>query len=83
MQALDTQTTIAVIGAGAMGSGIAQVAAQAGHKVYLHDQRDGAASAGRDGVAKQLQRRVDKGKMEQQAVDAIVEIGRASCRERV
>ena len=72
MQALDTQTTIAVIGAGAMGSGIAQVAAQAGHKVYLHDQRDGAASAGRDGVAKQLQRRVDKGKMEQQAVDAIV-----------
>lgn len=72
MQALDTQTTIAVIGAGAMGSGIAQVAAQAGHKVYLHDQRDGAAVAGRDGVAKQLQRRVDKGKMEQQTVDAIV-----------
>ncbi|MBE96447.1 3-hydroxyacyl-CoA dehydrogenase PaaH [Marinobacter sp.] len=72
MQALDTQTTIAVIGAGAMGSGIAQVAAQAGHKVYLHDQRDGAATAGRDGIAKQLQRRVDKGKMEQQTVDAIV-----------
>jgi 3-hydroxybutyryl-CoA dehydrogenase len=71
-QALDTQTTIAVIGAGAMGAGIAQVAAQAGHKVYLHDQREGAATAGRDGVAKQLQRRVDKGKMEQQAVDAII-----------
>lgn len=72
MQALDAQITVAVIGAGAMGSGIAQVAAQAGHEVYLHDQREGAAAAGRDGVAKQLQRRVDKGKMEQQAVDAIV-----------
>lgn len=73
MQALDTHTTVAVVGAGAMGAGIAQVAAQAGHKVHLHDQRDGAAAAGRDGVAKQLQRRVDKDKMEQQVVDAIVD----------
>lgn len=70
--ALDTQTSIAVIGAGAMGSGIAQVAAQAGHRVYLHDQREGAAQNGRDGVARQLQRRVDKGKMEQQDLDAII-----------
>ncbi len=70
--AIDTQTSIAVIGAGAMGSGIAQVAAQAGHRVYLHDQREGAAQNGRDGVAKQLQRRVDKGKMQQQDLDAII-----------
>ena len=70
--ALDTQTSIAVIGAGAMGSGIAQVAAQAGHRVYLHDQREGAAQNGRDSIAKQLQRRVDKGKMEQQNLDAII-----------
>lgn len=70
--AIDTQTSIAIIGAGAMGSGIAQVAAQAGHRVYLHDQREGAAEAGRDGVAKQLQRRVDKGKMQQQDLDAII-----------
>lgn len=72
MQALDTQTTIAVIGAGAMGSGIAQVAAQAGHRVYLHDQREGAAQNGRDGIARQLQRRVDKGKMQQQDLDATI-----------
>ena len=72
MPALDSQIRVAVIGAGAMGSGIAQVAAQAGHQVYLHDQRDGAAEAGRDGIARQLQRRVDKGKMEQQALDAII-----------
>lgn len=73
MQALNTQTTIGVVGAGAMGAGIAQVAAQAGHRVHLHDQREGAAAAGRDGVAKQLQRQVDKGKLEQQAVDAIMD----------
>ncbi len=72
MQALDTQTAVAVIGAGAMGSGIAQVAAQAGHTVYLYDQRDGAAQSGRDATAKQLQRRVDKGKMQQQELDAVI-----------
>ncbi|MCP4515784.1 MAG: NAD(P)-binding domain-containing protein, partial [Delftia sp.] len=71
MPALDTQTKVAVVGAGAMGSGIAQVAAQAGHQVYLHDQREGAAEAGRDGIAKQLQRRVDKGKMQQQELDDV------------
>ena len=72
MPALDTQINVAVIGAGAMGSGIAQVAAQAGHTVYLHDQREGAAEAGREGIAKQLQRRVDKGKMEQESLDAVI-----------
>ncbi|HXU52517.1 MAG TPA: 3-hydroxyacyl-CoA dehydrogenase [Casimicrobiaceae bacterium] len=36
--------TVAVIGAGAMGSGIAQVAAQAGHPVQLFDARDGIAA---------------------------------------
>ena len=33
-----------VIGAGIMGAGIAQVAAQAGHPVLLHDAREGAAA---------------------------------------
>jgi 3-hydroxybutyryl-CoA dehydrogenase len=35
---------ILVVGAGTMGAGIAQVAAQAGHRVYLFDVRDGAAA---------------------------------------
>jgi len=73
MQPLATDTSIAVIGAGAMGSGIAQVAAQAGHRVFLLDQREGAAEAGRQGVAKQLQRRVDKGKMEQPVLDELLD----------
>jgi len=73
MQPLATNIPIAVIGAGAMGSGIAQVAAQAGHEVFLLDQRDGAAEAGRQGISKQLQRRVDKGKMEQPELDALLD----------
>ena len=41
--ALPLDAIVAVIGAGAMGSGIAQVAAQAGHSVQLFDTRFGAA----------------------------------------
>ena len=43
-QALPREAVVAVIGAGAMGAGIAQVAAQAGHRVLLCDARTGAAS---------------------------------------
>jgi 3-hydroxybutyryl-CoA dehydrogenase len=38
---------VLVIGAGVMGVGIAQVAAQGGHRVYLYDQRAGAAAQAR------------------------------------
>ncbi|HEV8503363.1 MAG TPA: 3-hydroxyacyl-CoA dehydrogenase [Casimicrobiaceae bacterium] len=41
---LPAAAVVAVIGAGTMGSGIAQVAAQAGHPVRLFDVRDGAAA---------------------------------------
>jgi 3-hydroxybutyryl-CoA dehydrogenase len=47
----DTNSVIGVIGAGTMGAGIAQVAAQAGHPVLLFDAAEGAAARGRDGVA--------------------------------
>lgn len=73
MQPLATDMPVAVIGAGAMGAGIAQVAAQAGHRVFLLDQREGAAEAGRQSINKQLQRRVDKGKMEQSALDSLLD----------
>ncbi|MGO1461580.1 MAG: 3-hydroxyacyl-CoA dehydrogenase PaaH [Marinobacter sp.] len=73
MQPLATDISVAVIGAGAMGSGIAQVAAQAGHRVFLLDQREGAAEAGRQNVARQLQRRVDKGKLEQSVLDELLD----------
>ncbi|CAM3484196.1 3-hydroxyacyl-CoA dehydrogenase PaaH [Halomonas lysinitropha] len=72
MPALATSEIIAVIGAGAMGAGIAQVAAQAGHPVRLYDNRDGAARAGIDGVRRQLEKRVARGKMAQDEGEAIV-----------
>ena len=45
---------VAVIGAGAMGGGIAQVAAQAGHPVRLFDTRIGAAERARDAIGQTL-----------------------------
>lgn len=63
MTALSTTARIAVIGAGAMGAGIAQVAAQAGHPVLLLDNRPGAAAKAVDGIDRQLGKRVEKGKL--------------------
>ena len=67
MSALTTNARIAVIGAGAMGAGIAQVAAQAGHPVLLLDNRTGAAAQAIDGIDRQLGKRVQNGKLEAQA----------------
>ena len=55
--------TLGIIGAGAMGRGIAQVAAAGGIHVLLTDARAGAAAEAKDFVAKMLQRAVEKGGM--------------------
>jgi 3-hydroxybutyryl-CoA dehydrogenase len=60
-----TGTTLAVVGAGLMGSGIAQVAAVAGHDVVLRDVTDGALGKGRAAIEKSLTRFVAKGTLEQ------------------
>ena len=52
--------TIAVIGAGAMGQGIAQVAVQGGVKTLLFDARPGGAEAGREQIMKRIDRLVEK-----------------------
>lgn len=62
--------TVAVIGAGLMGSGIAQVAAQAGWDVVLRDVSDDATSRGREGITKSLGRFVTKGAMTPDDADA-------------
>lgn len=54
---------IAVVGAGIMGAGIAQVAAQAGHRVLLFDAREGAAAAARDKLAATFGALLKKGKL--------------------
>lgn len=51
-----------VVGAGVMGVGIAQVAAQAGHTVMLYDAREGAAAEAKARLAKSVEALVAKGK---------------------
>jgi len=57
-----TQAPILVVGAGIMGLGIAQVAAQAGHAVLLYDSRVGAVAEALAKLAKNLDALVAKGK---------------------
>lgn len=72
MTALHKEAAVAVIGAGAMGAGIAQVAAQSGHPVALFDTREGAAAQAIAGIAKQLGKRVDAGKLDAAERDAVI-----------
>lgn len=64
---------VGVIGAGTMGSGIAQAFAQTeGYEVYLCDINEEFAANGKNKIAKGFEKRVAKGKMEQSAADAIL-----------
>src|ERR1700712_2030767 len=67
---------VAVIGAGLMGSGIAQVAAAAGLDVVLQDVTDVALQRGLDGIEKSLTRFAQKGKLAESEVEAA--LGRIS-----
>lgn len=58
-----TGVPILVAGAGAMGTGIAQVAAQAGHTVYLYDVRAGAAAKAKTALAATWDKLAGKGKL--------------------
>jgi len=66
---------IAVVGAGQMGSGIAQVAAAAGHAVLLNDRTPELIERGLAGIAKNLARSVEKGRL--------TETGRTEVLERI
>ncbi|MBI3348488.1 MAG: 3-hydroxyacyl-CoA dehydrogenase [Burkholderiales bacterium] len=61
---------ILVVGAGLMGAGIAQVAAQAGHAVDIFDTRAGAAEAAKAKLAQTLDGLVAKGKLTADAAQA-------------
>jgi 3-hydroxybutyryl-CoA dehydrogenase len=68
--ALSREAVIAVVGTGAMGAGIAQVAAAAGHIVKLLDNRPDAAARAVDGIRAQFARLAEKGKMSAEAAGA-------------
>ncbi|MFF8838752.1 3-hydroxyacyl-CoA dehydrogenase family protein [Streptomyces sp. NPDC015130] len=65
---------LAVIGAGLMGSGIAQVSAQAGWDVVLRDVTDAALTRGTDGIKASYDRFVAKGRLD--AAEAEAALGR-------
>jgi len=54
---------LGVVGTGAMGGGIAQIAAQAGIRVILLDSRPGAAALARDTIGKTFGKLAEKGKL--------------------
>jgi 3-hydroxybutyryl-CoA dehydrogenase len=60
---------VGVLGAGLMGHGIAQVAAQSGYEVVLREVDDGTLAKGIAKIDKQLARAVEKGKSSQQDAD--------------
>jgi 3-hydroxybutyryl-CoA dehydrogenase len=64
--------TIMVIGAGQMGSGIAQVCAQACYSVFLNDLKPEFVDRGLAGIRKNLNRQVDKGRMTSEQLDEVV-----------
>lgn len=64
--------TIGVLGAGAMGAGIAQVAASAGHPVTVVDARAAAVERARTSLEQSLARDVAKGRRDQGAADALL-----------
>ena len=63
---------VGVVGAGAMGRGIAQVAAAAGHHVLLSDADAGVVERARDTIRSGLARDVAKGRLDQPRADALL-----------
>ena len=63
---------VAVFGAGTMGSGIAQVFAAKGHTALMYASSVASAQKHKDKLAASLAKRVAKGKMTQEAVDALL-----------
>lgn len=64
-------TVIGVVGSGAMGSGIAQVAASSGHRVVLYDSNDKALDKSRAKLSATLEKLIEKGKLDQETAESI------------
>ncbi|MCC5913656.1 MAG: 3-hydroxybutyryl-CoA dehydrogenase [Balneolaceae bacterium] len=69
---LTKETKIGVIGAGTMGTGIAQVASSFGHQVVLFDAYPEQLKQSKTALQKILNRQVEKGRMKQTEVDQLI-----------
>ncbi|MBQ2829478.1 MAG: NAD(P)-binding domain-containing protein [Oscillospiraceae bacterium] len=63
---------VAIFGAGTMGSGIAQVFAAKGHTALMYASSVESAKRHKEKLSKSLAKRVEKGKMTQEAMDALL-----------
>jgi 3-hydroxybutyryl-CoA dehydrogenase len=70
---IPNDTKVGVIGAGTMGTGIAQVAATQGHHVYLYDAYPQQLEKSRSGLESILARQVEKERMTQDEVNGILD----------
>lgn len=68
---VDTSLMVAVVGGGTMGTGIAQVAATAGHRVLVIDSADEALARGRASLSKSLRSLAARGRLSAADADAI------------
>lgn len=70
---ISNEAKIGVVGAGTMGTGIAQVAATQGHQVYLYDAYPQQLEKSKAGLKSILARQVEKERMTQEEVDGILD----------
>jgi 3-hydroxybutyryl-CoA dehydrogenase len=73
--------TVGIVGSGIMGSGIAEVAAKAGHTVVLRSRKRETADAMVAGLEKSLAKQVDKGRLSEEDRDAV--LGRVSATDHL
>lgn len=69
---MDQSAVIGVVGAGTMGTGIAQVASTFGHKVYVYDAYAKQLEKAEERLRRILQRQVEKERMTQDEIDGIL-----------
>ena len=74
--------SIAVLGAGQMGNGIAQVAACAGYEVLMIDLEHSYVESGMSSIEKSLSKLVSKGRMSQEEADSALARVRTSTRKK-
>lgn len=70
--AIAAENPVAVIGAGTMGIGIAQVAAEAGHRVWLYDREAAVIESGLAGLRTRLQSQVQRGKRSAESAEQLL-----------
>ncbi len=70
---MTTTLVVGVVGGGLMGSGIAQVAALAGHRTILRELDDALCARARAAIERSMSRAIEKGKLTGEARDAALE----------